>query len=200
MQMTQSTSSMIKRHLLAAAVLGLVTAHADAQTLTGVRVDKPSAAVGEPVQLTAEFSVRDDAINCSVRVNWGDGTQKYEKVNQSKDVPLIRSHTYATPGTYLVVVKPKSDLPTLKCQGASQTASVTVAAVTPVAAAASQANAGSACPAGWVPKKGRATSKSGAFTCVPGSHEVNWPVGRLACPGKLGYFEDARKQELGCRV
>ena len=111
---------------------------------------------GESSTLTATFELKDNAVNCNVRVNFGDGSPEVNyKLNQAKDVPLVAAHTYAAAGTYTVKVEPRTKLPMLKCTGADL--STTVKVVAPVAAAAPAAAAATA-PA--CPKAGNSTRRA----------------------------------------
>jgi hypothetical protein len=95
----------------------------------------------------------------------------------------------------------------LKCAGKNQITVVTVAApVAPVAAAAPAAAAPVAkaamaetCPAGWKLAKPGVNKKTKAFTCTAKAN-TKLPEAKVACPGDLTYFENAKKGQLGCRV
>jgi hypothetical protein len=175
---------------------------AHAQTLTAAKLSPPEIKPGEAATLTADFEVS-GALNCNVRVNFGDGQSKDFKINQAKDVPLVVPHTYAKAGTYTVMVEPKTALPMFKCSGKNQSAIVKVVAPPVVAAApaaAPAAKAGAAsCPDGWKLNTKSVNKKSGAFTCTAKANTAA-PASKLACPNGLEYFESAKKGQLGCRV
>lgn len=186
------------RHIAIAAA-GLALAFAvQSQTLTGVKVAPQPAAPGAPVTITADFDVSGGALNCNVRIDFGDGTPKRDfKINQTKDVPLVVSHTYAKAGTYRVMVEPKTNLPMLKCTGDNQYAQVTVAAPAKAAPAAA-APAGPKCPDGWKLDAKSVNRKTGAFTCTAKAGSAA-PAARPECPGELGYYENLKRGQLGCR-
>ena len=54
------------------------------------------------------------------------------------------------------------------------------------------------CPPGWALDAKSMVKKSGAFTCRAKAGTAA-PEGKLACPGELGYFENRKKGQLGCR-
>ncbi len=184
----------MKRHLaLAATALSCVAVAA--QTLSGIMVDPASATVGEPVTITGTFTDADNP-NCNVRVHFGDGQTQDFKINQSKDVPLVATRSYAKPGQYKVMLEPKTALPTLKCVGENRIATLTVVAPEPTASPMPKAAA--ACPTGWKLNAKSVNKKSGAFTCTA---RVGTPLpqARLDCPSPLGYFENKSRGQLGCR-
>ena len=172
-----------------AAALALPAA---AQTISSIQVEPAQAKVGEPVKITVVFE-NADTPNCNVRLHFGDGTNRDHKVNQPKDVPLVRTHTYAKAGAYTVKAEGKTALPMLKCTGANQSALVEVAAPTPAGV-----RPAATCPAGWTLDAKSVDSKTGAFTCSakPGA---TLPIARLDCPGALSYFENKTRAQLGCR-
>jgi hypothetical protein len=176
---------------------------AHAQRLEGVSVNPAKAKPGEAVNITAKFDVS-GGLNCAVRVHFGDGKTQDVKINQAKDANYQLSYRYAAPGSYTVMVEPKTALPTMKCLGDNQKATLTVelpppppapaAAPAPAPAKAS----GPACPAGWTLAAKSVNKKTGAFDCTakPGTAA---PADKLACPGQLGYYENTKTGRLGCR-
>ena len=60
---------------------------ASAQELQSLKVVPSSTAVGQEVLLTATFDIS-KAMNCNVRVEFGDGAQQNFVVNQEKDATL----------------------------------------------------------------------------------------------------------------
>ena len=188
---------MIKRVILAAAmVLGLSVAQA--QTLSGIKLEPASAKVGEPVKITGTFDNADNP-NCNVRVHFGDGQTQDFKINQLKDVPLVTSRSYAKAGEYKLMIEPKTALPTLKCVGKNQTASLVVTAPAPTVAAAAPAKAASpACPEGWRLDAKSVNKKTGAYICAAKAGSA-LPAAKAECPAPLGYFENKSKGQLGCK-
>lgn len=166
----------------------LGAAGAQAQTISALKVEPAQAKVGEPVQITVGFDNADNP-NCNVRLHFGDGSNRDHKVNQAKDVPLVRSHTYAKAGQYTVKAEGKTALPMLKCLGANQTALVKV-----VAAAAKAPG----CPAGWKLDAKSVNRKTGAYTCA-GKAGTAAPAAKPDCPAPLSYFENKTRGQFGCR-
>lgn len=188
--------------LLALAAATAFCGMAAAQTLSGIKLEPATVKVGEPVKITGTFDNADNP-NCNVRVHFGDGQTQDFKINQSKDVPLVTSRSYAKAGLYTVMIEPKTAMPSLKCVGANQTGKVAVMAPAPAAAAASAPAAKSAaasprCPGGWKLDAKSVNKKTGAFTCTAKAGTA-LPTARLECVGSLGYFENKSKGQLGCR-
>ena len=185
----------MKRSLIAAGLFAAFALPVGAQTIANVKVEPPAAKVGEPVTITATFDNAENP-NCNVRVNFGDGATKDFKINQAKDVPLVATHTYTKAGEFKVRAEGKTALPVLKCNGATKSALVKVAAPPPVAAAKP---AGPGCPEGWKLSAAGVNKKSGAYTCTAKAGTA-LPVSKLDCPAPLGYFENKAKGQLGCRA
>ena len=194
----------MKRSLFAGLLCAAVAMPAAAQTIANVKVEPAAAKVGEPVKITANFDKAENP-NCNVRVYFGDGATKDFKINQAKDVPMVTTHTFTKAGDMTVKVEGKTALPTLKCNGDTQSAVVKVAAAMPAAAAAPAAAApmatkaaGPSCPEGWKLNAKSVSKKSGAYTCTAKAGTA-LPSAKLECPGELGYFENKAKGQLGCR-
>lgn len=181
----------MKTRLLVALLSALPLAAA-AQTLTGVTLDRAEIQAGESVRITAAMDVAGN-INCGLRVHFGDGTTQDFKINQDKDVPLVVNRVYAKPGNYEIKIEPKRNGMLLRCSGDNKTISVVVKG-----AAATTADAGPACPDGWKLDRKSVNRKTGAFTCGAKAG-TPLPAARLSCPGSLGYFENGKKGQLGCR-
>lgn len=192
-------------HFRTLATLALLAAGlAQAQTLKSVKVEPAAAKVGEPVAVTAELDVS-AGLNCGLRLHFGDGSTADAKINQQKDASYRVEHRYAKPGSYTVKAEPKTMLPVGKCLGKNQEAQVVVAAAmaapaaTPAAASApAKAAAGPACPSGWALDAKSVSKKTGAYTCKAKAGTAA-PADKLACPGSLGYYENTKKGQLGCR-
>ncbi len=196
------------QHILTAFIATLAIG-ASAQTLTAIKVDNASLIVGGTVKATAELEVKDNVINCGMRINWGDGTFAENKINQTQDVPMVATHQYAKPGKYEVMAEGHRVGSVLKCAGkniitivnvaaapvAAAPAAAPVAAATPVAKAA----AASTCPAGWTLAKPGVSKKTKAYTCTAKAN-TPLPEAKVTCPGDLTYFENMKKGQLGCRV
>lgn len=195
--MTSASRAFVWAAALAASLA--VSGVARAQTLADIKVEPAQARAGEKVTLTANFDVA-NAINCAVQIQWGDGVTDTFKVNNTKDVPMVISHAYPKAGAFKVKVEPKRVGPVLQCSGKGKEAAVTIVAPPPAATAAAPgaAKAASPCPEGWKLDKAGVNKKTGAFTCTARAGTA-LPQARLACPGSLGYFENAKKGQLGCK-
>jgi hypothetical protein len=182
----------LPRSICAAAAATFALA-APAQTISALKLEPAAAKAGEPVKITATFD-NADTPNCNVRLYFGDGKSQDFKINQTKDVPLVTSYTYAKAGSYTLMVEGKTALPMLKCLGANQRATLKVAAAEakPVDKAAAE------CPAGWSMDNKSLNKKTGAFTCKAKAGAA-LPTAKLDCPAPLGYFENKSKGLLGCR-
>jgi len=199
------TTTQARAALALAALLGC--AGASAQLLSGIQAQPASVRPGEPATVTVQFDVM-SGMNCGVRVHWGDGSSTDYKINQTKDVPLVVQHAWAQPGSYTVKAEPKSHGLTPKCGGQNREAVVTVSAPAPTAAAARAGASAPAsrtavartspCPSGWTLNQG-GVGKNGAFTCSA-KPDTPLPAQRVACPGDLTYFENARRGQFGCRA
>jgi hypothetical protein len=120
------TRHFLARLTLAAAVFAL-PATGFSQQISGIRVEPESAQAGEPVKITVDFDV-EGAINCGVNVLYGDGGLDHYRIASRKQVPLVITRTYSTPGRKVVKVEPKSHGLIGRCGGKSMTAPLMVAA------------------------------------------------------------------------
>ena len=103
------------------------SAAANAQFLSGVRIEPSPPLAGSKAVITAGFDVKDGVINCGVRVRFSDGTPgKYYRINQEKDTPLRIEHVFAAAGEYMVWIEPRTKLPSLKCGGGDLSLKITV--------------------------------------------------------------------------
>ena len=140
-----------------------------------------------------------------MRIDWGDGIGDELKINKPEKIPYLVSHTYTKPGDYLVTVKPEKVTSHLRCMGKDQSTRLKVnAAPAPVAAAAPAAHsampaAAASCPAGWKLDIKSVNKKTQAFTCTAKVGTAP-PDKKLVCAGDTGYFENAKKGVLGCRL
>lgn len=193
---------MFRRTLVFAAVLAL-PATALAQTLSGIKVEPAEIRPGDTTTITVSFAV-EAAINCGMRLHFGDGVSGDYKINQERDVPLVVTRAYPKPGEYSLMAEPKTLGVLGRCGGRSQNVKLSVVApppppppLAPPASAKPSAVAGPICPEGWRLGSKSVNKKTGAFTCVakPGTKVP----ARVACPGDLGYFENEKKGVLGCR-
>lgn len=181
-----------------------------AQKLVGAQLDKAAIQVGDTVQLSIELELNDNPF-CGMRVLWGDGKDTEIKVESGAKSPIKTSHTYASAGDFAIKTEPRRVTSRLPCSGKEQNAIVKVTAPAPVAkpatpapvAAAASAPAktaaANACPEGWKLDAKSASKKSGAFTCTAKAGTAA-PEKKLACPGDTGYFENAKKGQLGCKL
>ncbi len=184
--------------IVALVVSSLLCGAALAQTLSGIKLEPATAKVGEPVKITGTFDNADNP-NCNVRVHFGDGQTQDFKINQLKDVPLVTTRTYAKAGEYKLLIEPKTALPTLKCVGKNQTASLVVTASAPAMTAAAPAKSvGPSCPDGWKLDAKSVNKKTGAFSCTAKAGTA-LPAAKPECAAPLGYFENKSKGQLGCK-
>ena len=180
------------------AALPLATA---AQTIIGMTIEPPQATDGAPVKITVQAELKGEIVNCGLRLHFGDGqTQDFKIVNAAM-LPLRVEHIYAKAGSYQVMAEPKRVTSHLKCVGENQRGTVAVAAasVMAVAAPTTAPATASACPEGWKLDPKSVQRKSGAFMCSARAGTAA-PANRLDCPGDLGYFENVKKGQLGCRA
>ncbi len=192
----------------------LLAIGAQAQTLSGLKIEPAAPKVGEVVKITLDFS-NADTPNCGMKIVFGDGGATEAKINQAKDVPYVLSHTYAKPGNYTVIAEPKRSGSVLKCAGKNINKAITVVAV-PIAATATAATAAASmpaasaakvmpakattpCPEGWSLAKPGVSKKTQSFTCSAKAG-TKIPEPKVACPGDLTYFDNSKKGQLGCRV
>jgi hypothetical protein len=56
-----------------------------------------------------------------------------------------------------------------------------------------------ACPEGWRLDPKSVNRKTGAYTCTAKAG-TKPPAAKLECPGDTGYFENAKRGQLGCRL
>jgi hypothetical protein len=190
---------MITKTLKIAAAMGaalcLSMTAAQAQKIESLKVEPAKAEAGQVVKATTAFEVTGNAINCVVRLHWGDGQTQDFDVNQAKDVPLVLEHSYTKAGKYGLMVEGKGGK---KCMGKDQNASVEITAKSAASVAPTASAAAALCPTGWKLVKGSA-KKNGAFTCSAKA-KTAIPEPKLTCPGDLTYFENTKKGQLGCRV
>ena len=197
----------MKKWILAASTLLAISAQA--QTLSGLKVEPAAPKVGEAVKITLDFT-NADAPNCGMTIKTGDGRVEEAKINQAKDVPYVLTHTYAKAGNFTVIAEPKRSGSALKCAGKNidKVVAVTAAAVVaapapvaaaPVAAAPAAAKPAALCPEGWKIAKPGQNAKTKAFTCTAKAG-TKIPEPKVACPGDLTYFDNSKKGQLGCRV
>lgn len=188
---------------LAAMAAALLPAWAAAQTVTGLRVEPAQITAGESVRITVSFDV-ESAINCGVRLQFGDGKSGGFRIQRQEDVPLSVPREYKAAGEYKVAVEPGRVGAVLGCNGKAQSVMLKVAAAGAASAdqksvkharAPKDAKPDPHCPEGWALMR-RSVKKSGAYTCraAPSTRPV-----KLECPADLNYFENRKKGYIGCR-
>lgn len=171
----------------------LWTTQAHAQLIGGVAVNTPTVKVGEPLTVTATIDVVSGNY-CGFAIFFGDGKQVESVSDIHTPMPFVTTHTYTTPGQYTISIGGRHVQSHPNCGGADKFASVTVVAAAPTA----KPTAANACPAGWklVPKS--FNSKTGAFACTAKAGTA-MPSPVMACYAKLKYFEDSKKNTIGCK-
>ena len=75
--------------VLALAALSTLSLSVQAQKITALQVEPAKASVGQAIKATTAFEITNGAINCVVRLHWGDGQTQDFNVNQERDVPLV---------------------------------------------------------------------------------------------------------------
>lgn len=193
---------MRKRMLAIALAFVLPAAHA--QFVSGIKVEPAEIKTGESAKITVSFDVQ-GGINCGLRVHFGDGSTQDFKINQNKDIPLVTSHVYGRSGKLTVKAEPKTVDMTFKCGGKNQETALNVLAPPPPPPPAAATTAkpvaameGPQCPDGWNVVRKSISRKTGAYTCAAKTG-TKVPEPKLACPGDLTYFENAKKGRLGCQ-
>lgn len=202
----------MKKWILAASALLTISAHA--QTLSGLKIEPAQPKAGEAVKITLDFS-NAETPNCGIKIVFGDGAVTEARINQTKDVPYVLSHTYAKPGSYTLIAEPKRSGQSLKCLGKNINKVVTIAELpvsvvaarvptpTPAPAApmvkAEAAKPTALCPEGWTLVKPGQNAKTKAFSCTAKAG-TKIPEPKLVCPGDLTYSENSKKGQLACRV
>ena len=190
--------------IISTLLLSLVCSAAMAQTLTGFKLDAPQGTVGQAVKATIDFEVTNNVF-CGVRIDWGDGFGDELKIDKPTKIPYLVSHTYTKAGDFLVTVKPEKVTSHLRCTGKDLSTKFKVSAPAPVAAAAPAAVASAtkpianSCPTGWKLDNKSINKKTQAFTCTA-KVGTALPDKKLVCAGDTGYFENAKKGVLGCRL
>lgn len=196
-------------------VLAATCVAAHAQTVSGIKVEPAQIKAGEAATITVNFELKDDKVNCGMRVLFGDGQQQDIKINQKEDVPMIVKHTYAKAGQYQVKAAPQNMGMTFKCLGKEATAALAVAAppvavapapvqTPPVRSAAvapptGKTMAGPSCPDGFKLDAKSVNKKTGAFSCTAPKGTA-MPLDKLNCPGELAYYESRKTMKVGCKV
>jgi len=117
------------------------------------------------------------------------------------------TYKYDKAGEFRVMTEPKREGMLGACGRKNMETFVKVAAAPVAAAPAAPTKAPAAkgaaaaapkCPEGWKLDRKSLNKKSGAFTCTAKAGTMP-PPGKLECPGELGYFENAKRGQLGCR-
>ncbi|HUN68665.1 MAG TPA: hypothetical protein VMU46_07700 [Burkholderiales bacterium] len=193
----------MKKALLAAAIGALLPVAAHAQFVTSVKAEPAQIQAGQETKITVDFDKPEP--NCGLRLHFGDGVTRDFKINQKKDVPLVVTYKYDKAGEFRVMTEPKREGMLGGCGRKNMETFVKVAAApaaaAPAAAKAAPAKAAMAeptCPEGWTLDRKSFNKKTGAFTCTAKAG-TKPPAGKLECPGDLGYFENSKKGQLGCR-
>jgi hypothetical protein len=183
-------------------ILGLITLFAGPTWAGSLdKITAEAAIAGKPSKITFTMTEA-DAYNCGAEVAFGDGkTQDVKVVGGKEKATNTVEHIYDKPGTYTVKVRGTKVTSHFKCLGKDISTTLTVAAppapaAAPVTAAAPAVAAGPICPAGWTLDKKSVSKKTGAYTCRA-KKGTALPKEKLACGGKLFYFEGATA--LGCR-
>lgn len=179
--------------IIGAALITLLAHSASAQVLGNIAASPATVKAGEPVTVTATIDVLNSNY-CGFVVGFGDGTSQDGVSDSSTPSPMAFTHTYAKAGSYHVTLGGRNVQSHPNCGGAEKATTVTVTA----GAKAASTGAAAACPAGWKRVAKSSNAKTGALMCSAKAGTA-LPETKLTCPGKLNYFENAKKGQLGCR-
>ena len=172
---------MNKLLLLVAACL--CAGHALAQqsgSISSVTVAPSPARVGQP--LTVTVAVDGEAPKyCGLRIEYGDSSDDIKIDESNKQFPVVVTHTYAAPGSYVIKARGKTVTNHARCPGVAE-ATVVVEA----AAAQASSSQAAACPDGYTLKGKR--GKAGDFTCLA-RKAAKAPDKVLQCGSGLEYFQ-----------
>ena len=192
-----------------AATAALLVIPAHAQKMTGIALDKSQNTVGQAVKVAIDLDAPDGSTNCGLMLNWGDGATEDIKIFKKDHIPVARQHVYAKPGNYSVTAEPKKVTSHLGCLGKKLStgvqivapvvlASASAAVNVPTAVVAAPSKPASHCPDGWKLDPKSVNKKTGAFTCTAKAG-TPLPDKKLECRGDTGYFENAKKAQIGCK-
>jgi len=93
--------------ILISAMLGLFCNDVFALEIQGIQTDQKSMYAGKAVQIQVDFDqTYAENQSCGLEVNYGDGDT--QSMRTGKDLPLKLSHTYASPGQYVVTIQGKT--------------------------------------------------------------------------------------------
>jgi hypothetical protein len=222
MKTSLSTFSLGALCTLASFVAALIASHAvQAQQVTGIKATPTQLKPGEAAQIVVDFDVKDDRVNCGMRIYFGDGQQQDIKINQAEDVPIRVQHNYAKAGSYQVKAAPQNIGPIFKCLGKEVSTNVAVLApaaapvvtapapvqtpavtqTTSVAPPTGKAMASDkpSCPAGFKLDAKSWNKKSGSYSCTAPKGAA-MPAEKISCPNELAYFESKKSMKVGCKV
>jgi hypothetical protein len=190
----------IRKHWATALAVTLLATAAQAQVLGSITASATGVKVGEPVTITANIDVI-KANFCGFVVGFGDGETKDGVSDVSNAVPLVLTHTYTKPGTYHVTLGGRNVQNHPNCAGQEKAVDITVAGDAKPAQAAKpmELKASEVCVAPWKLVTKSFNAKKGTYTCSAKSG-TELPATKPVCMGKLKYFEDAKKAQMGCRA
>ncbi len=194
--------------------LTFTAAHA-ATFIEGIKVEPAEIKSGQTAKITINGSEGDTPF-CGVKLHFGDGTSKDFKITKKGDLPIVIDHKYEKAGDFKVMAEPKKVTSHLKCGGQNQNAMIKVVASAPVAVAPAAGVAapavaaatpvkpspkatGPACPEGWNLDAKSVNKANGAFSCTA-KVGAKLPEAKLSCAKGLGYYENADKGLIGCRL
>ena len=166
--------------------------HAFAQqsgSISSVSITPSPAKVGQPLTVTVAADGEAPKY-CGLRIEYGDSSDDFKIDESNKQFPLVITHTYSAPGTYVVKARGKTVTNHGRCPGIAEATVVVEAAVAPAGTTAAAA----ACPNGYTLKGKK--GKAGDFTCRAGK-SAKAPEKILDCGPGLEYFQS--QATLGCR-
>jgi hypothetical protein len=170
---------------------------AQAGNIAGIRVDPPTATVGQQVTVIVDGQ---DEGNCGLRLEYGNGDVDVTRMSAGKDnFPRTFVHTFAGPGTFTMTAKGGRDGSTMSCAGEAKATVAIVAAPAQPAYPPRAGRMAPACPDGFALNRNSVDRRTGAYTCaaLQGSE---LPAAGMACPQGTAYYTNIQGTMLGCKA
>lgn len=192
--------SMLRTPALSLLLAGCISTTAFSAGIDKITPSSPTATLvgGKATVKFTVSGVSDDADNCGIWVDYGDGDNPDTRVISKAEglLPRVFEHTFTKPGGFSVQAKGQRVKTIFGCRG---DASTMVTILAPGGAKPSQAAAKAvsapvapACPDGWQVQARSVDKKTGAFTCAP-----TMPAKKIDCGPGLAYYESG--SVIGCR-
>jgi hypothetical protein len=120
--------------LLGAWLVTVVSAGVHAQEIVHIRAEQAKLSPNTPIAIQVDFDLANlQNAYCGLEINFGDGNTQTIRagMNGAQDFPLKLTHSYASPGKYVVKVEGKAVIRGLKsavaCQGSGRQLSLIIA-------------------------------------------------------------------------